>query len=237
MNRKRDILYTDLGENDVNVTINSINLFIPQLIPSPATQVYFNEAISKTFTISYESWTTDRKLVDTAKEFQVDISSASNINSPFYLIAAHRKTQKPDPADVTRVLPDNRFNNAIFEDVKVRKYYSLIDGVRYPKNCIMTNFDENNYLDQYRDLKLFYKEYVGDQLLSPIISYGKMKKYYPIQIIDLRFQVDHMSPKKIRLLEEYDDNPTNTNLYVILIKHREIEMISDGKNVISVEVV
>ena len=235
--RKRDILYTDLGENDVNVTNNSIILFIPQIIPSPAFQVYFNEAISKTFTLSKESWTTDRKLVDTAKEFQVDINSASNINSPLYLIAAHQKTQSPDPADATRVLPDNRFNNAVFDDVKVRKHYSEIDGVRYPKNPIMSNFDENNYLDQYRDLKLFCKEYVGDQLLSPIISYDKMKKYYPIQIIDLRFQVDHISPKKVRLFEEYDDNPTNTNLYVILIKHREIKMISDGNKIIRVEVV
>ena len=51
----------------------------------------------------------------------------------------------------------------------------------------MVNFEENNYLEQYKDLKLFYKEYVGDQLLSPIISYDKMKNYYPIQIIDLRF--------------------------------------------------
>ena len=32
-NRKRDILYTTLGDNDVNVTINSISLFIPQMIP------------------------------------------------------------------------------------------------------------------------------------------------------------------------------------------------------------
>ena len=56
-------------------------------------------------------------------------------------------------------------------------------------------------------------------MLNPIISYDKMKKYYPIQIIDLRFQVDHISPKKIRLFEEYDDNPVNTNLYIILIKH------------------
>ena len=30
---------------------------------------------------------------------------------------------------------------------------------------------------------------------------------------------------------------TNTNLYIILIKHREIEMISDGNKIISVEVV
>ena len=98
-NRKQDILYTTLGDNDVNVTINSISLFIPQIIPSPETQVIFNEAISQTFTLSYESWTTDRKPVDTAREFQVDISSASNINSPLYLIAAHQKTQKADPAN------------------------------------------------------------------------------------------------------------------------------------------
>ena len=101
----------------------------------------------------------------------------------------------------------------------------------------MVNYEENNYLEQYKDLKLFYKEYVGDQLLSPIISYDKMKKYYLIQIIDLRFQVDHISPKKIRLFEEYDPNPVNTNLNVILIKHREIKMISDGNKIFSVEVV
>ena len=77
-NRKQDILHTFLGDNDVNVTINSFSLFIPQIIPSPETQGYFEEDISKTSTWSYESWTTDRKLVDTAKEFQIDISSASN---------------------------------------------------------------------------------------------------------------------------------------------------------------
>ena len=80
----------------------------------------------------------------------------------------------------------------------------------------MVNNEENNYLDQYRDLKLFYKEYVGESMLSPIITYDKLKNYYPIQIIDLRFQVNHISPKKIRLLEEYDNNPANTILYIIL---------------------
>ena len=212
-------------------------MFIPQLIPSPETQVIFNEAISQTFTLSYESWTTDRKPVDTAREFQVDISSASNINSPLYLIAAHQKTQRPDPANPAVNLSNNRFNNAIFDHVDVRKYYSEIDGIPYPKNPVMVNFEENNYLEQYKDLKLFYKEYVGDQLLSPIITYDKMKNYYPIQIIDLQFQVDHISPKKIRLFEEYDPNPVNTILYVILIKHREIKLISDGNKIISVEVV
>ena len=64
-----------------------------------------------------------------------------------------------------------------------------------------------------------------------------MKSYYPIQIIDLRFQVDHITSKKIRLSVEYDPNPINTNLYGISIKYREIRMISDGNKIISVEVV
>ena len=77
-----------------------------------------------------------------------------------------------------------------------------MDGVRYPKNPIMVNYVEDNYLDQYRDLKMFYKDYVGETMLSPIITYDKMKSQYPIQINDLRFQVDHISPKTIRLFEE-----------------------------------
>ena len=50
-NKKQDILYTTLGDNDVNATINSISLFIPQIKLSTATQAIFNEAISKTFVI------------------------------------------------------------------------------------------------------------------------------------------------------------------------------------------
>ena len=99
----------------------------------------------------------------------------------------------------------------------------------------MVYYDENNYLDQYNNLKLFYKEYVGEPMMNPIIIYDKMKDYYPIQILDLRFQVDHISPNKIRLFEEYDDNPFNTNLHVTLKKHREIKLISDGNKILSVE--
>ena len=150
-NRKRDILYTTLDDNDVNFTINSISLFVPQIKPSPETQVVFNEAISKTFTLSYETWTTNRKPLETAKEFQVDISSASTKNSPLYLIAAHQKTQRPDPANLANILSNNRFNIAIFDHVDVRKYYSEIGGIRYPKNPVMVNSEENNYLEQYKN--------------------------------------------------------------------------------------
>ena len=84
-------------------------------------QIFFNGAVTKTFTLSYESWTTDRKPIDTAREFQIHISSASNINSPLHLLAGHQKTPGPGPAATANNLSNNRFNNAVFYKVAVRK--------------------------------------------------------------------------------------------------------------------
>ena len=58
------------------------------------------------------------------------------------------------------------------------------------------NYEQNDYIEQYKDLKLFFKEYIGEELLSPFISYPDMKTKYAIEIIDLRHQSDHITPKK-----------------------------------------
>ena len=39
------------------------------------------------FTLTYDSWYTDRKVVNNGLEFQIDIAPAQNINSPKCLIA------------------------------------------------------------------------------------------------------------------------------------------------------
>ena len=221
-NEKRNIIFTSLrfGGNDIIVTLNSIYLYIPSLVPSAEQQQMFNEAVRQNFTLSFDAWVTDRKPVKTGNEYQLGRGSASNINIPLYLIVADQKTQRDNPAR-----PSNQFNNAIFDHVDVKRYFVEIDGGRYPKDPVETTFSDNKYLDQYRDLKLFYKEYIGESLLNPFISYLDMKTFYPIQVIDLRFQTDYITAKKIRLFEEY----------VILIKHREINMVSDGNKITGIE--
>ena len=75
--------------------------------------------------------------------------------------------------------------------------------------------------------------------MDRFISYTDMRNKYPIQVIDLRFRVDHKTPKKIQLLEEFNTYPANVNarLFVILIRHRQIEMISDGNKIVEVKVI
>ena len=161
---KKKNLFTNnaFGVNDINVTINSIYLFKPSLVPSAEQQQMFNEAIRENFTLSFDAWVPDRRPVNTGNEYQLDIGSASNTNIPLYLIVAHQQTQRDNLAR-----PPNQINNAIFDHVRVKRYFVEIDGFRYPKDPIETNFPGNKYFDQYRDLELFYKEYIGESLLHP----------------------------------------------------------------------
>ena len=148
-NRKQDILYKTLGDSDVNVTFNNNNLNIPTINPSPKTETIVAEAITKSCTLSYEFWTIDRKPVDTATELQADISTASNINFPLYLIEVHQKTQEIDPAAPAINLSKNGFVNAFFLRYSpsmlftVKKNYSEFDGIHYLKGTIMINYNEN----------------------------------------------------------------------------------------------
>ena len=87
------------------------------------------------------------------------------------------------------------------------------------------------------DLKFFFKEYIGEPILKPLISYLDMKTNYPIEIFDLRHQTDLITPKKVQLFQEYGVNPNNARLFLILIRRREIESISDGNKLIEFKVI
>ena len=59
-----------------------------------------------------------------------------------------------------------------------------------------------------------------------------MKNFYPIQVGDLGYHNDHITPKKIRIFQEYENALENTNSYVILIKHKKIIMVSERRKIL-----
>ena len=137
---------------------------------------------------------------------------------------------------IRETLVTKKNNVAIFDNLDLRKYHVEIDSIRYPRDSLLTNYEQNDYIKQYKDLKLFFKEYIGEQLLNPLISNPDVKTKYPIEIIDLRHQPDHITPKKIQLFQ-YGAGPDNARLFLILIRRREIELISDGNKLIEVKVI
>ena len=65
---------------------------------------------------------------------------------------------------------------------------------------------------------MFFQEYIIEPTLNRLISYPDMKIKYPIEIIDLRNQPDHVTPKKIQLFQEYSTDPDNARLFLTLIR-------------------
>ena len=96
--------------------------------------------------------------------------------------------------------PDKKNNIAIFDN---------LDGQRYPRDSVLINYEEIEYIQQYRELELLFKVYIGEPILNPFISYPDRKTKYPIEIIDLRHQPDHIAPKKIQLCQEYGTDRDN----------------------------
>ena len=92
----------------------------------------------------------------------------------------------------------------------MEKYYAEIDTIRHAKDPVKTKFTKMNYLNQYRDLKIFHRAHIVEEILSPIGTYEKVKTFYPIQLIDHRFQIVYGTPKKIGLFYDYEENPTHT---------------------------
>ena len=73
--------------------------------------------------------------------------------------------------------------------------------------------------------------------MSPFISYPDMKTKNPVEVIDLRHQPDQITPKKIQQFLEYNADPENARFFLILLRRREIELISNGNKLIEVKII
>ena len=226
-NDPQNIIYSSMAD-DINVNIDNLYLFVPNLLPSVQTQVMFNAATQNNYKIFFDEWFTERRVMsDTIT--QLDIGTSQHVNSSKYLIGAHQTRIRAETANKNNKI-------AIFGNLNLQKFYVEIDSVRYPRDSVLLNFEQNEYIEQYKDLKLFFKEYIGEELMSPFISYPEIKTKYPIEIIDLRHQPDHITPKKIQLFKECSADPENAKFHLILIRRREIELLNDENKLIEVKV-
>ena len=156
--------------DDINVTINNLYLYVPILIPSVEAQVMFNEATQNNYKIYYDEYFTERRVISD-QITQLDIGSSQNVQSPKYLIGAHQTRARADTA--------NKNNNiAIFAHLNLKKYYVEIDSFRYPHDSVLVNYEQNDFIEQYKDLKLFFKKCIGEELMTPFISCTDMKTKY-----------------------------------------------------------
>ena len=73
-------------------------------------------------------------------------------------------------------VPSKANSLAIFDILVVRTKFVETDGQRYLQDAINTIFSRKDFSDQNRDLELFFKEHVGEELQKSFyISYWSDK--------------------------------------------------------------
>ena len=123
--------------DDINVSINKMHVFIPNLIPYVETQLLFNEATPNKNMISYKEFYTERRLLSDMI-VQVDIGSLQRVNSPRYLIGDHQTRHRTDDPNKNNII-------SIFDNLDHRKYYVEVEGHYYPRDSLFINFEENDF--------------------------------------------------------------------------------------------
>ena len=77
-----------------------------------------------------------------------NIGSAQQVNSPKYLICAPQTKNKTNA-------PNKKINIAIFDSLDFQKYHVQIDSIRYARDSLLINYEQNGYSEQYEDLNFF----------------------------------------------------------------------------------
>ena len=157
----QDIIFTTLRDI-INIEPNTLYSYVPVFIPDPETPMMFNGSIKNSFTLTFDSWTTNEKVVKTASDYQLDIGFSSDINSLKYIIAVHQTEARTG-------VPNKTNNISIFDQLDFREFFVKMNGARCPRDAIEFYYSNKDYLNQNRDLKAFLQEYVGEPLLNPFL--------------------------------------------------------------------
>ena len=78
------------------------------------------------------------------------VPSNQQVNSPKYLIGVHQTRDRADTANKNN-------KTAIFDNLNLQKYDVEINGLRYPRDGVLVIFEQSDYIEQYKDLKVFLK--------------------------------------------------------------------------------
>ena len=173
--------------DDINVTLKILYLLTPNLIPSFETQLTFNGATQNKYKTAFDEYYTERRVISDLI-LQHDIASAQ-VNGPKSLTCAHQTKDRTGA-------PDKKINIAIFDILDLRNYHVERDSLRYPTDSLLINYEQIDYIEQYKDFKIFFMEYIGEPIINPLISYRDMKTKYAIRKKDIRHQPHHITSEK-----------------------------------------
>ena len=125
-------------------------------------------------------------------------------------------------------------NPALFDNVNVGKMRVVMNDTEYPALDINTNFTKNQYMQLYKMMSDFPRDFYG---IDPLVTGSAItplsyKELFPLYIFNVSKQSERINQGvvDVTVKMQFSENVgANARAYALIISDRRLKLESDGK--------
>ena len=220
----------DNAINNGRIKINAIEWYVPHYTPSMQQQIILSKQILiKTPTeINYPERSVFMKQVNTQNFWTFELGTQERIIIPTWIFVAFQQNDRQH---------DQNLNNDTFVRLPVISAQVVIGTERYPDSAILLNYDDDDYIQGYGQIKKAFRALTKDVILKPFITEDDFRSSnegnnigYNIYAFDIRYQKNFENSQPVKVEYKCSENiAAGIYGYALVMTNRLASISSDGQ--------
>ncbi|XP_065662440.1 uncharacterized protein LOC136084965 [Hydra vulgaris] len=211
----------------LQVNLNKISLFMPNLIPADKEKYELCDEIKRKVTIpvSFKMRQCDTTTVQQSTSFNWQLTVKTSPENPRYNIVGFQ---------TNRANGDQTVNASIFDHCDLKNMYIMLkNNDMYPAVDYNLSFPNQQISRIYREASVFKEKFYGmnELIANSNISPSDYRDLYPLFVFDDSKQSERSKSSTIQVQIRATFNtavPANTQAYALVLSDRIMELQSDG---------
>ena len=233
LKRDRDDALIDKagGIADAGIKIDHIHWYLPHYIPSMQQESVISKQISNKIPteLRHIERSVFMKEVNIQNLWNCELGSEENMNVPIWINIGFQQQDREDSQNL---------NNDTFCRLPVFSAQCIIGKEKYPDECILLNFDDDDYAQGYAQIKEAFRASTKDDIFQPYISdddfrFSKVRADdvgYNLFVFDIRYQQNFTASQPIKVELKFDIVvPNDINGYALVLTNNLVSIGSDGQ--------
>ena len=219
-----EAIFKDSSADAGKIRLDKISWFMPHVLPADRYKMALYKTIESkaVLPVGYRMRQCETIIVPQTTDFTWRLSVKSSPERPRYIILGFQTDKS-----------GNEKNPAIFDHVKLKNAYVMLNSKRYPVVDYDNNFDKNQISRFYNEAASFRSKFhnVSELVSNPNISPADFKELYPLFVFDVTKQSERLKVGviDIQIKAQFSENvAANTYAYALVISDRIIQFQSDG---------
>ena len=122
-----------------------------------------------------------------------------------------------------------------FDIMNVTECYCKIGSEFYPEDRMNINYGTNNYIEAFKEIVSFNKDYNGlPHNTKRYINHRTFKSSYRIYVFDTRYQTDHLGPQPTQHNFKFSAAVADVICQALVLTGKFISVNSDGNRMVDI---